>query len=242
MRRSLVDTRPESGTPLDFRNRAWFLATTLSRLEITQDMVQGDMEYFLHNSMKLMLAETGRVDVNMADVPPPLFAGHLQLMLNAWYQVSLVSSQRVFLGGGPRNLSTYGFDFAHMPANGALNLSVVDEACRIFCTRGTQAVLTHAVEVFLYSCVWLALLLGSSSALLAIGVASMLLERRTLVPDMFGYVASMTYNNRYFSLPCESSSGVPDAMSRTRLLWDLTVVISDVSGGRNVGHIAFTAS
>ncbi len=128
-----------------------------------------------------------------------------------------------------------------MPADGVLNASVVDEACRVFCTRGTQAVLTHAVEVFSYSRLWLALLLGSSSALLAIGVAGRVLERRTLVPDMFGYVASMTYNNRYFSLPGESGGGVLDAMSSTRLLRDLPVIIGDVDGRRDVGQIAISA-
>ncbi len=193
--------------PLDFRNCTWFLATSLPRLEVAQDMAQGDTEFFLHDSMKPMLAETGRLDVNLDDVPPPLFAGRLQLVLNAWYQVSLVSLQRVFLRGSPRNLSMYRFDFAHMPADGALNGSVVNKACRVFYTRGTQAVLTHAVNVFSYSRLWLALLLGSSSVLLAIGVAGMVLEQRMLVPNMFGYVASMTYNSRYFSLPCKSASG-----------------------------------
>ncbi len=59
-------------------------------------------------------------------------------------------------------------------------------------------------------------------------------------PDLFGYVASMTYNNRYLALP--RRGGVLDAMHRARLLRNLHVCVSDVDGGNSVGRIAFTTA
>jgi hypothetical protein len=67
-----------------------------------------------------------------------------------------------------------------------------------------------------------------------------MLSRRTRVPDLLGYVASVTYSNRYLALP--ECGGVLDAMHRARLVRDLHVCVSDVEGGNSVGRIAFTSA
>jgi hypothetical protein len=108
------------------------------------------------------------------------------------------------------------------------------------CSRSTQATLTHSVEVFAFSRPWLALLFCCSAVLLATGIAGTVIGLRTRVPDMLGYVASMTYNNRYLPLP--DNGGVLDTMHRARLLHNLRVSISDVESGSDIGRIAFTSS
>lgn len=66
-----------------------------------------------------------------------------------------------------------------------------------------------------------------------------MLNRRTLLPDMLGYVSSMTYTNDYFALPARG--GVLDAMHQARLLFDQHVSISDANGASEVGRVAFTS-
>jgi hypothetical protein len=142
-------------------------------------------------------------------------------------------------GDNPTNLSSYGFDFGKLPANRSVTKDEVNRSCRLACTQSTVATLTHTVEVFGYSRAWLALLFVCSGVLLATGVAGTLVGQRTRVPDILGYVASMTYNNRYLPLP--EHGGVLDAMHRARILRDLPVSVGDVRGDDEVGRVAFTS-
>jgi hypothetical protein len=177
-------------------------------------------------------------------VPPSVFAPRLQSVLNAWYQLLLVGESSVFFGDNPdptTNPAAYGYDFAQLPPNGNVSQAVVNESCKLFCSRSTQATLIRSVEVFSYSKLWLGLLFLCSAVLLATGVAGSVLRRYTLAPDMLGYVASMTYNNRYLPLP-DSVRGELDAMQRVRILRNLRVSLSDVCGDEEVGRLAFTAN
>ncbi len=99
--------------------------------------------------------------------------------------------------------------------------------------------MTHTVEIFSYNGIWLALLLGSSVILLGVGITGTIVSRRTLAPNVLGYVASMTYNNAYFPLP--ERGGVLDATHRARVLRNVQVSVSDVNGAGEVGRIAFTS-
>jgi hypothetical protein len=157
--------------------------------------------------------------------------------------MSLVGKSVVYFGENPSpttDPAAYGFDFAQLPADGNVSQAVVDKSCKLFCSRSTQATLTHSVEIFTYSKLWLGLLFASSGMLLATGLAGSVLSRRTLAPDMLGYAASMTYNNRYLALP-DSARGELDAMRRVRILRDMRVVLGDVRGDEEVGRLAFTA-
>jgi hypothetical protein len=179
--------------------------------------------------------------VNLAEVPPATFAARLQLVLNGWYQLTLAGESTVFFGDNPADPVAYGFDFAQLPADGNVSQAVVNESCKRFCSRGARATLTRSVEVFSYSRPWLALLFASAAVLLVVGLAGTALGRRTLAPDMLGYVASMTYNNRYFPLP-DAGGGVLDAMHRVRILGDMRIAVGDVCGDEDVGRLAFTTA
>jgi hypothetical protein len=239
IRRSQVDARPERSTPLDSYFRMMDMSTTMTNLQIHAETERSDTEYFLHDSTKMALPETSSID--LSHVPPPLFSSRLLLVLNTWYQLSLVASKRVFLNDNPLNISAYGLDCAQMQANEPLNASVAIKPCVHLCTRSTQATLTLSVEVYSFSPMWISLLIGSSSVLLVIGLAGIMLERRTNVPDIIGYAASMSYNNRYFELPGRKG-GVLNAICRTRILRDLPVTAGDISGSQGVGRLAFTTS
>jgi hypothetical protein len=181
------------------------------------------------------------------DVAPDAFSRHLALLVNTYYRAAQPGSIGAFFGGLPANVSQYGRDFAHRP----LRVAEADapaaalgqgsaEWCPFFCTRSAPATLTQAEQVYCCNKLWLALLFTSASVLLAFACAASVLDRRTYVPDMLSYVASMTYNNPYLQLPAESSE--LEAMDRARALRNEKVYIGDVLGGRDVGNIAFAKS
>jgi hypothetical protein len=102
-----------------------------------------------------------------------------------------------------------------------------------------MAVVLRAEEVYRCNFAWLVLLLASATILLAAGIASRVVAWRTYVPDMIGYMASVTFNNRYLPLP--DHGGVLDAMDRARAMIDVRVGIGDVCGNERVGLVAFTS-
>ncbi len=192
----------------------------------------------------------------MSEVPPALFARRLPVLLNTWYQIMLMPGD-AFRGNGPADPAAYGFGFGQLPAaaaaaaatsNGSVPpppppppQSVVNQSCRWMCTHSTStAVLTHTQLVFTYHRAWLALLFASSGVLLLVGLAGIVVGGRTRVPDVLGYVASLTYHNACLPLP--ERGGVLDGMRRARILRDLPVCVSDVAGDNtDVGRVAFTS-
>jgi hypothetical protein len=110
---------------------------------------------------------------------------------------------------------------------------------RLFCARSTQATLKNYLEEFSYIDVWLAVHFSSSTILLAVRVVGAVIGGRTLVPNMLGYVVSMTYNNMNFPLP--ERGGVLAATHQARILRDQHISVSDVEGGSDVGRLAFTS-
>jgi hypothetical protein len=258
MRRSLKDTRPSASSALDFAERRRILFTSLPYLHETHGDMSTPTEAFLRDSAHFREPSRAKAApfVELAHVAPPLFARRLQLVLNSWHQLNLAGDSATIFGDTPPPALAAAYDFARLPADGRVPQPVVDAACRLFCSRSVPATVTRAVEVWGYSRVWLALLFGSAAVLLATGLAGAGLGVRTRVPDVLGYAASMTYNNRYLPLPEHSSDdsgesgvgsggggsgGVLDAMTRARLLWDLHVSVGDVRGGDAVGRIAFTS-
>jgi hypothetical protein len=218
-----------------------WIAMTLPFTQSDHMSQSSPTEQFLRDSTKAARTEN---NVILSEVPPTTFSARLQSVLNACYQLSLAGESTIFFGDNPNPTTSpaaYGYDFGQLPANGNVSQAVVHRSCKLFCSRSTQATLTHSVEIFTYSKLWLGLLLVSSGVLLATGLAGTVLSRRTLAPDMLGYVASMTYNNCYLALP-DSVSGELDAMQRVRILRDLRVSLSDVRGDDEVGRVAFTTN
>ncbi len=217
-------------------------AATLPYITVTDMKWSSRLERFLWDRMSNSEIEGIRF-VNLSEVPPSTFSDRLGSVINTWYQMSLVGDDTIYFCDNPdptTNPVPYGYDFAQLPADVNISKVVVDELCKLFCLHSTQATLTHLLEVYTYSKLSLGLLFLCSGVLLATGVASSVLRRRTLAPDMLGYMTSMTYNNRYLALPY-SARGELDAMRRVRMLRDLRVSLSNVCGDEKVGRLAFTA-
>jgi hypothetical protein len=217
------------------------LATTLPFFELGSRGLPTTIEVFLRHGA----TGKGGEHVDLSETSPRTFADRLQLVVNSWYQLFLSGSSSIFFGDNPdptAHPAAYGYDFAQLPADGNVSQAVVDASCKLFCSRSTRATLTRTVEVYTYNKLWLALLFASSAVLLATGLVGKVLERRTLAPDMLGYVASMTYNNPYLALPDHDGGGgaALDAMQRVRLLGNMRVKFGDVRGDEEVGRLAFT--
>jgi predicted outer membrane lipoprotein len=103
----------------------------------------------------------------------------------------------------------------------------------------TNATISKTHDIYLCNFAWLGLLFAAALSILLTGVASLVLKHKTLGPEMFGFVTSMTYENSYLNVP--KGGSMLDAMERARLLKDVEVHIGDVRANEDVGHIAFAA-
>ncbi|PVF95157.1 hypothetical protein CPB86DRAFT_603428 [Serendipita vermifera] len=85
---------------------------------------------------------------------------------------------------------------------------------------------------------WVISALIASFAMLGVAIAGILLERRVISPDIYGYVSSMTRDNPYFPLP--PTGCTLEGTKRAVLLNDVFVRFEDVSPNKKIGHLAFT--
>ncbi len=82
------------------------------------------------------------------------------------------------------------------------------------------------------------LLFVCSGVLLTAGLAGNMVGWRTLVPDMLGYAASVTYNSPYCLL--SDPGGAVDALDRALVLCEVRFKFADVSAADDVRRITFT--
>jgi hypothetical protein len=216
-------------------------------------------ELFMANTSTFpFLQRAGRLFPNevytdLSKVPLDIFAQRLSLVLNTYYQLTTQSSG--YFGSLTSNLTAYGPDTlpvtdvnAYLPAN----LSATDHTFFDWFTKFQQTVIdldspflgatttstqTRRSEIFLCNFAWLALLFSSSAIILITGSIALVLKRKTLGPEMFGFVSSMTYENPWVKIP--QGGTMLDAMERSRLLKDVEVHVGDVRGQEDIGHIAF---
>lgn len=86
---------------------------------------------------------------------------------------------------------------------------------------------------------WLVIALVISAALEVVAIASVVLVWMTHVPDIFGYVSSLTIDNPYCISRVIRASTALDGLERARKFGKVVFRIGDVKGGKEVGHIAF---
>ncbi|OCL13730.1 hypothetical protein AOQ84DRAFT_385199 [Glonium stellatum] len=142
-----------------------------------------------------------------------------------------------YIGDLPQNLSLYGLDT--LPVSDPLFYNTIGQnpAGVPFIGATTNGTIIRHQEIFICNFGWLSLLLAASGVVFLTGLAGLLLKRKTLAPELFSFVASMTYENPHMNIP--EGGGVLDAIERARLLKDLKVRVGDVRGGdEEVGHVA----
>jgi hypothetical protein len=264
VRKSLSDTRPSAFTGFEHTTIMQGFSKRFATA-ITSDFGSSPTERFLTNSSSLPFIQQlkqPQLDVayvNMSLVPPEVFSRRLSLLLNTFYQLSMQPTG--YFGSLSTNLSTYGPDTlpvtdinVYLPSNlTATNSTFADwwvpfqdavqDIESPFIGATTMANVTTVQEIFVCNFAWLALLLASSGIIFIIGGFALILKRKTLGPEIFGFVTSMTYDNPYVRIGNGPLGGgtTMDAMERARLLKDVKVYIGDVQGDADVGHIAMAA-
>jgi len=102
--------------------------------------------------------------------------------------------------------------------------------------QNSTADVTTSNPIYAVSWGWIAALFTCSGILLLAGVASMIMDLRTIVPDMLGFASSLARKSRYVDLPKVNSS--MSGAERARLLGDHRVMIQDVKPEAPVGRVA----
>ncbi|KAF1941565.1 hypothetical protein EJ02DRAFT_347536 [Clathrospora elynae] len=260
VRKSLTDTRPNALTALeDFSIMEAFAREFPTAVKFNEG--SSPTEFFMTNTSTFpFIQKAGRLFpdeayTNLSVLSRDVFSRRLSLVFNTYYQLSSQSSG--YFGSLTNNLSAYGPDTlpvtdvnAYLPANLSatehtyfdwfpkFQQTVVDSNSP-FIGATTTSNTTSTEEIFVCNFAWLALLLASSTIILITGSVAVVLKRKTLGPEMFGFVTSMAYENPWVKIP--QGGTMLDAMERARLLKDVEFCIGDVCGEEDVGHIAFAA-
>jgi hypothetical protein len=260
-RRSISDTRDENTTPFD---HALISIEVMKALPVTFRWARGSSptEQFLFNSTSFQfvspISELGDNDgwVDMALLAPDVFSKRLALVLNTYYQLTIAPN--AFMGNLRHdNLTIYGPDTKPV---GDVDVYVPESLSAIkntfiewyyefqiviyrmgiyFVGATTNATISQTHDVFVCNFAWLSLLFVASTIIFLAGTASLMLKWRTIGPEMFGFVTSLTYENQFFNIP--RGGTMLDGMERARLLKDVQVCVGDVRGSDEVGHIAFAS-
>jgi hypothetical protein len=180
----------------------------------------------------------------------------LSLLLNTYYQLTIAPN--AYLGNLPQsNYSAFGLDTTpahdidvYLPSNVTTKNTTFEDwyfpfqsktysSGIYFIGATTNSTVSKTHAIFVCNFAWLGLLLAAAATIFTTGVASLVLKWKTLSPEMFGFVTSMTYENRYVKIP--EGGSMLNGMERARLLKDVEFCVGDVQGSNNVGHIAFAA-
>lgn len=260
IRRSRNDTRPTSQTAFEHGVIMYNFAREFP-IAVPFTVGSSPTERLLMDTTSFpFIQQAGHLDLDVAYANLSLikvedFSRRLSLVWNTYYQLTIQPTG--YFGGLPQNLSRYGPDTipatdldVYLPRNlSASNHSfddwwftfdkVAQSSDYPFIGATTTAKVTKEEEVFLCNTPWLVLLLVASTVIFVTGMVALILKRRTLSPEMFGFVTSMTYENQWLKVPHGGTT--LDAMERARLLKDVEVHVADVCGQEDVGHIAFAA-
>lgn len=260
-RRSLIDTRDENVTPFDHILIA-DLALKAFPKTFGWSRGSGPTEQFLFNATAFPFVSptTSLGDnagwVDLALLSTDVFSRRLSLLLNTFYQLTIAPN--AYLNNLPQNnYSAFGLDTAPVDDVSVYlsdnlttkNTTFVDwytlfqdktyQSGIYFIGATTNSTVSKTHAIFVCNFAWLSLLFAAAAIIFVTGVASLVLKWKTLGPEMFGFVTSMTYENRFVNIP--SGGTMLNGMERARLLKDVEFCVGDVKGDEDVGHIAFTA-
>ncbi|KAF2997348.1 hypothetical protein E8E13_003562 [Curvularia kusanoi] len=260
LRKSLTDTRSNALTAFEHSLTFEYFAQEFPTAIKFNEGSSPTEKFMANTSVFPYIQQAGNTDrkqiyVDLNDVPPETFSRRLSLMLNSYYQLSTQSSG--YFGDLTTNLSAYGPDTlpvtdanVYIPSNISItNISTTDWFTPFqqkvwamdspFMGATTTAEITTSTQIFVCDFAWFALLVAASGVIFITGLIAVVLKRKTLGPEMFGFVSSMTYENPWLSIP--SGGTMLDGMERARLLKDIEVCIADVRGNEEKGHIALAA-
>ncbi|KAK3080644.1 hypothetical protein LTS18_014487 [Coniosporium uncinatum] len=221
MRRSRLRQPPSQMTPCDVSGtlcRSLFRELRRSSI-LTRAVESSPTEIFINDTSTDLLSNFAakRSSVDLGNVAEGRTAARLGLVLNTFYQLSLAPVLNT--GNIPATWSE--FKELNLGLYPLLNSTVTE----------TTTILIHTV-----SWGWWFVLLLSSIILLILSLAGCLAGSMTHIPQIFGFVSTLAWNNRYMH---DVSTGELGGYERARLLRDVQVRIGDVQAHKEIGHIAF---
>ncbi|QDS69062.1 hypothetical protein FKW77_009901 [Venturia effusa] len=164
---------------------------------------------------------------NLSSIDKRDLGERMQILYNTFWQ-STFGAQHI-VGQTSTNLSYY--DQAPIMAGTNMNISF---------NSTTASGVRYGEQRLHCDWVFVVLLLVTSIILLCAGLISVYLKEKTLAPDILGYASSAAHENPYFPTN-RTYSTHKDGLQRARALEDVKVMIGDVKGDSDVGHIAFAA-
>lgn len=99
----------------------------------------------------------------------------------------------------------------------------------------TTASTSRLVPMYKSSPIWICLLFLASLVLFVLGI-SIFLQMSTSVPDILGYVSTVTRDNPYIDLP--SAATALEGSKRARALQDMRIQLMDVRPDDEIGYLA----
>jgi hypothetical protein len=156
---------------------------------------------------------------NMSNLTSDLMSERLTRLMNAYWMTSMIPE---YIAGG---VSTFNSSDPTM-------LKFHDA---IF----TNATWGTTENIYLCNNYWLCVLLVSSIVLLIVGVMGMWFKFKSITPEVFGRVSTLTRDNPYVRVPPGGSA--LDGFTRATLLKDVIVKLGDIKPGEAVGHVTLAS-
>ena len=103
--------------------------------------------------------------------------------------------------------------------------------------NSTEAVVSTLVPVYRVNAPWAALLVTCSAVLLLLSIFGLFTQTRTVAPDIFNHVSSLTRDNPHVNAPAGGSA--LDGADRARLLQKMRVQVGDTDSQADTGYVAF---
>lgn len=224
IRRSLFDQRPPGYTPFSFGIAAPAFSGywPTSANSIHHPDYSTATEYFLADpTLKELLTSVQSGGVNLVGMSADVFSQRFSLLLNTYWQCSLVPW----------------YQTGNFPSNESLLNDTIDTSEGFF-SNTTTATITNVTDVYICNKTWAMIPLVASTVLLLFGLYGAIVKHSIRGPEILGYVSTMTRDNSFIDLP--SGGCALDGLERARLLKDLEVKLRDVIPHHGVGHIALS--
>ncbi|KAG4433477.1 hypothetical protein IFR05_011042 [Cadophora sp. M221] len=237
-RESRLPHMPTTISMLSFESVIWGIGQLLPNATINlgnTDIMQNAIYDPDPNFIQSTEMATGSRFVNMT---LPDFSRGLAQILNAYIHSTMDHATQYVTGGSFDLLAVstgFGFNASFIPAMTAEELSaMISNGTTAFTVVGN---VTSLSVLYVCSYPWAAVLLLSSSLMLAAAVWGVAYGRRTVAPEYLGYVSSLARESR-FTTDLDRGANL-DGLSRTKLIKDHVIRYGDVSGsGEEVGSLA----
>lgn len=209
--------------PSEIRISVDYLANaTLGPRQRGSRMTSSLTEMWLQDPYSVYVAEAFGQFANLSQIPLQNLSRNLETLYNTYWQSSF--GARYLFGNLSTNMSLYD------------NISI----SRSISFNTSQTTITSPNgDQYICDMTFAALLLIISCLLFLAGIATLVLMKMTLAPDIIGYMSSYTRDNPFASV---DQASYLDGLERARALNDVHITLGDVNIRSETGHIAFSVA